>query len=449
MSINAILLAGGSSSRFKSPIPKVLYPLLDKPIIEHLIDSLKSIGVDKIIIVSGKRTHQELQKYAAHNIKISEQKEPLGTFDAVVTALDQVESQQMLIINADTPLVRPEFIKQLIEEQSDNVIATMQTPTPFGLGRVIRDKFDKLQQIIEQKELNESQQDINEVNAGVYKLHTQSFKEAIKHQFETQEQYLTSYLGSYEDFSLKCSCICEQPQYTWSLSGINSFEDFESLENAYYQSRRKELVEQGAILKNSSQIFITGNTTVQQGATLTGPCVLKGNNFIGSQATIAPFSLIEDSMIQEHTNIYAFTSLSETKTGSKNQLGPFLRTRGNVQTGPEVHLGNFLEVKNSLIGAKTKIKHFGYIGDGTVGQQCNIGAGCVFCNYDGKKKQRTVIKNNVFVGASSQFVAPLTIEENCYIGANTLVTQSLPSSSLALRRASFKVLNKKVNEVKN
>ena len=188
MQIHAIILAGGTSSRFKCPISKVLYPLFDKPIIEHLIDTLSAINISQITIVSGTRSHAQLQKYSSDNIKILEQKEPLGTFDAVLTALDSVSTDSMLILNADTPLVSKDLLLKMVNScSSTNVIATIHTDNPFGLGRIIRDSENNLIQIIEEKELTDEQRRINIINAGIYKLNVADFKKVIKEKFDTTD----------------------------------------------------------------------------------------------------------------------------------------------------------------------------------------------------------------------------------------------------------------------
>lgn len=439
MSIHAILLAGGSSTRFNSPIPKVLYPFLDKPLIEHLIDSLLSLRVEKITIISGKRTDALLkEKYSSERITILEQKEPLGTLDAVKTALAIVKEESLLIINGDTPLIRAQFLQKIIEHPSHNVIAISHRSNPEGLGRVMLNKQGFVYKIIEQKHLKEQELSCKKVNAGIYKFQTQQFLNSLSLSFQTPEQYLTSSIGSYLKGALLCEPLAEELGSQWTLQGVNSFEELSSLESSYFQAQRLKALKQGAILKNSAQIFIYGHTEVSPGVCITGPCELRGNNILGPGAQVEPFSMLKDISLGNSSVIHSFSHLQSSQFGSQNHLGPYLRSRGNIKTKEHVHLGNFLEIKDLTIEEHTKAKHFGYLGNGSIGSTCNIGAGVVFCNYDGKTKQSTIIDQHVFVGASSQLIAPIKIGHSCYIGAGTVLSKNLSPATLAVRRATLK-----------
>lgn len=451
MSVYAVLLAGGSSSRFSSPTPKALFPLQGKPLIEYLLDTIKLLSVDKTFIVSGERTHQYLVGYVKNSVEIIRQKQALGTFDALLTAIKQINTLKnkptsLLVINADTPLIRVQFLQSLLNCPNDNVIATQIANNPYGLGRIIYNSVGQLKQIVEQKELSSNQHFIHDVNAGIYKLNFHQINAVINKTFDTAERYLTSYLGNYKEFTLPCRCVSEEPQWSWTLSGINTYEDFELLEDLLVRSQRQNLVQQGAYLENSSTIVVKGSVNVSPGVKIIGPCVLEGPLTLEAGTIISPFSIVKSSHLEPKTTLESFCLVEHSVIGTSNKLGPFLRTRHNVRTGDGVQLGNFLEIKNSTIGTDTKIKHFGYIGDGYIGSHCNIGAGVIFCNYDGKEKHTTTIGDHVFVGAASQFVAPLDIGNQSYIGASTLVTRSLDRNTLALRRAVMKTTIKSMSE---
>ena len=450
MSVSAIILAGGNSSRFKSPIPKVLYPLLEKPLIEYLLDTLKELGIEQIIIVSGARTDHGLKKYENQYCTLAFQKEALGTFDALLTGFKSLEKKisftdndHLLVLNADTPLVKASQLKELLDSEKRNAIITRRVQNPQNLGRIFRDKNNELLKIVEEKELQESQRALNEINAGIYKINCKEFQSCQTQSFDTKEQYLTSYLGSYLPQSLKTQCLQVDSSEDWTLGGINSFEDLEYLEKKMLQSARLKLLEQGAILTNIEQITVIGDVQVQAGVKIMGPCVLRAPLNLKAHVQIEPFNSLATSQIQSKSIVHSFCHIEQSDLGSKNHLGPFLRLRDRVSTQSCVHLGNFLEVKHSEIQRSSKAKHFGYIGQAHIGHDVNIGAGTIFCNYDGKRKHSTTVGDHSFIGSATQLVAPLTVGQYCYIGASTLLTQSLDDHSMATRRAPIKTVCKK------
>jgi bifunctional UDP-N-acetylglucosamine pyrophosphorylase/glucosamine-1-phosphate N-acetyltransferase len=440
MAIDCIVLAGGISSRFPSPLPKVFYPFIDKPIINHILDLLYQRDFKKIIVVTGKRTHALFAPYEeAGLIQRAFQVEPLGTWDAVMTALPLVESPHCFIINGDMPLIEISTLQKVFDSQADFTLVSTLHPNPIGYGRLIRNQKQQVEALIEDKHLEDHQYFFKEINAGIYKFKTTRLKNiAIKKQTSTNEWYLTGLWEKGSPYLSETKVIVEKDYRT--LTGINSWQDFEMAEFLYYQLQRERFVKQGALLKNAHTIYIQGVAQCEPYVHIEGPCILEGPVELAADVSIKPYGYIIDTKLEKNTVVEPFSCLKNIFAGHDCVLGPFLKATEKTLLQSFVNLGSFVEIKRSTLGIKTKAKHLSYIADATIGSYCNIGAFVVFCNYDGQRKHQSILGDSVFVGSSSQLIAPITLHDNAYIGAGTTLTKNVTAGSLITRRASIKIV---------
>jgi bifunctional UDP-N-acetylglucosamine pyrophosphorylase/glucosamine-1-phosphate N-acetyltransferase len=439
MSVDCVILAGGSSSRFSSPFPKIFYPFINKPIIEHLLDQLSLFSFSRTIVVTGTRTHDYFLPYEEKKILTRAlQKEPRGTWDALKTALPLLESSECLIINGDMPLLSYSVFEKILKSKALFSLVSTITPYPRGYGRIIRDQRGAFEAIVEDCELKPDQQVFNEVNAGLYKFNTEYLdKISVVENQKIGEFYLTDLWKKDSPILIETEIIFESDYRL--LTGINSWQDFEQAEFFYYQLQRERLVKQGAFLKGAQSIYIQGDVNCESSVIIEGPCCLEGPLVLGKDIQIKPYTRLSGSVIKENTCIDSFSLINQSEMGTDCVLGPFLKATQQTVIESFVSLGSFVEAKRSFISRGTKAKHFSYIADATIGTYCNLGAFVVFCNYDGEKKHTSILGNNVFVGSGSQVVSPVMLNDNSYVGAGTTVTKNVTAGSLMTRRASIKI----------
>ncbi len=441
MTKDCIILAGGSSTRFGSNIPKIFYPFINKPIIDHILDKISLLNFEKIIIVTGIRTHDLFEPYIEkYKIVRVMQTQPNGTWDAVVQGLSEVNSSEVVIINADMPLVSAEILKKVYHSPSALSFVSTYHPEPFGYGRIIRNENNEFLKVIEEKNLTSDQKNINEINAGIYKFQTSILKNKknIAADELTHEWYLTKFWDVDSDFIYDTNVIFEKDYRI--VSGINTFAQFEELEEFYYQIQRERLLRSGVIFKNSKNIFIEETVQAEQNVVVNGPCHLKGSTFLKEGSHVEPFTIIIDSKVGQNNHIGSYSLIEKTQAERDCHLGPFLRSHEKTEIAQEVYLGSFVESKRCFIDKGTKAKHFSYIADATIGARCNLGAFVVFCNYDGLKKHQSIIGNDVFMGSGSQIISPIYVGDSAFIGAGTTVTNNVDAKSLMTRRAETKII---------
>lgn len=441
MTKDCIILAGGSSTRFETTLPKVFYPFINKPIIDHILDKISLLNFEKIIIVTGLRTHDLFEPYIEkYNAIRVMQKQPNGTWDAVVQGLSEVISKEVMIINADLPLVSFDILKKVYQSPSDLTIVSTNHPDPYGYGRIIRNEDNHFLEIIEEKNLNNTQKKINEINAGIYKFQSSILKNKknITPDELTHEWYLTKFWDSSSDFIFDTNVIFEKDHRI--VSGINTFSQLEELETFYYEIQRERLVRAGVFLKNSKNIFIEETVQVEANVIINGPCYIKGNTILKEGSIVEPFTTIIDSKIGSDNHVKSYSLIEQTQSATACHLGPFLRSQEKTNLAEGVYLGSFVESKRCFLDQGSKAKHFSYIADATIGTRCNLGAFVVFCNYDGLKKHQAIIGNEVFIGSSSQLISPIYIGDYAFIGAGTTVTTNVDAKSLITRRAEIKII---------
>jgi len=390
-------------------------------LIERVLRTLSAYSWKECLLIISPERFSDFELIAKkYNVNCIPQNEPNGTWDAVKQGLPYVSAKRVVICNGDMPLVSSNLIETLRSTTRPFGLVSTQLSNPQGYGRILRDEFRNFIGVKEDCELLGEESYIREVNAGLYACDVDALRQIeLNISAERSEWFLTSIWKPKSVYSFNTEVILERDSRR--VLGVNTWADFEQVEQAYYQIERENIVRQGAILQNCQHILITGKVNCEPGATLYGPCWLDGDVTIAHSAQIYPFSSVHDSTL-----------------ASMSCIGPYAKLSSSVAIGEASVIGSFTDVKRSSIGKHTKIKHFAYMADTTCGSDCNIGAFVVTCNYNGKKKYSTLIEDHVFVGSSSQLIAPLTLHSYAYVGAGTTLTQSITSYTLVTRRADLK-----------
>ncbi len=443
--IACIILAAGLGTRMKSSIAKVLHPIYDRPMLDYALETALLLKPSKTVVVINKDFDTKaltLPKGAAYAI----QKQQRGTADAVsagVSALARSFRGTTLILNGDTPLITPGTLKKFIRlhKKNKNAVSVLSFTAydPTGYGRIIRDNAGKAAGITEEKDATEEERDICEVNSGVYAIEHRALNllRKIKLNTRKKEFYLTDIVSLAIKSKLGAGVYCEG--FEDEFLGINSRLD---LARAYEELRIKkvhELIDKGVTLIDPASVYISPDVKVGSDTTIYPNVVIHGGSKIGKGCTIYPNVRIDNSTIAAGAIIKDASLIEESVIGKAAQIGPMAHIRPGTRIGKGVKIGNFVEIKKSNIGNNSKAGHMAYIGDTEIGRNVNIGAGTITCNYDGAKKHKTIIGDNVFIGSDSQLVAPVTIDRGSYIGAGSTITRDVPKESLSTSRTKQKI----------
>jgi bifunctional UDP-N-acetylglucosamine pyrophosphorylase/glucosamine-1-phosphate N-acetyltransferase len=443
--LEIIILAAGKGSRMKSELPKVLHPIAGKPMLTRILDTANALNPAKIHVVVGHKKDQIIQSINDDTINWVEQTEQLGTGHAVDQALPSVDgSANVLILTGDVPLISESTLADLVEKLDYFPIAllTAKFENPFGLGRILRDHSDAICGIVEEKDASDSQRLVQEINTGVIaaqKPELQDWLSRVENDNAQNEYYLTDVIGlAHQDGALICST---QPKKLHEVIGINSRNELAMAERRFQLQIADELMQQGVTIADPNRIDIRGEVEFGTDVTLDINCVIEGPSKIGNHVSIDANSVIKQSTIGDFSHVHSHSVLEQTILGEKVNVGPFARLRPGTQLDDEVRIGNFVETKNAQLGKGSKANHLSYVGDSVVGQNTNIGAGVITCNYDGANKHKTEIGNDVFIGSDSQLIAPVKIADGATIGAGTTLTNDVDSGQLAISRNKQKQIN--------
>ena len=443
MSLKVIILAAGKGTRMKSAMPKVLHRVAERPMVQHVIDAASSLGADKTVLVIGHGAEQ-VRSTVTSDVEYVEQTEQLGTGHAVQQALPLLNPDDTVLIGyGDVPLTKPSTFKQLIDDVTDSNIAllTVFLEDPTGYGRILRDASGNVTGIVEQKDATPEQLLVNEGNTGILAVRASALSEllgGIDKNNAQQEYYLTDIFALAVKQGL--SITTHQPDHEWETAGVNSRQQLAELERIYQLNQANALMTAGVTLRDPARIDVRGNLIVGQDSTIDVNCVFEGNVNIGENVTIGPNCLISNATIAADTVIKANTVIEDSKVGRDCTLGPFARLRPGAELESQAHIGNFVEIKKSKISKGSKVNHLSYVGDSTVGESVNIGAGTITCNYDGVNKHQTIIEDGVFIGSCTQLVAPVKIGKNAVVGAGSTITKEVAPDQLAFTRAPLKTI---------
>ena len=449
MTLSIVILAAGKGTRMNSQLPKVLQPLAGKPILQYVLDTTHSLKPNNISIVAGHKSEMLRELIKDKNISWQIQDTQLGTGHAVIQAIPDLNSDKTLILYGDVPLIKKADLQFLIKK-SDTGLAVMThiKNDANGYGKILRED-NKIQGIIEDKDCNEEQKKIKEINTGILVADTKYLKQwlsRLTNENAQKEYYLTDIVKFAVEDNITVSS--HEVEEEVSISGVNSKSELAYIERGLQLNKAEELMEKGVTVLDPNRIDIRGQLTCGQDVTIDIGCIFEGNVNLGNNVHIKPYSFIKNSNIDENSTIEAFSHIDSSKVGSSCRVGPYARLRPGTVLESEVHIGNYVEIKNSLVDQGTKINHLSYIGDSEIGKNVNIGAGTITCNYDGLDKHKTIIEDDVFVGSNTQIVAPLKVGKGATIGAGSTITKDVPKNDLTLSRAQQKTISGWVKPVK-
>ncbi|RLJ71134.1 UDP-N-acetylglucosamine pyrophosphorylase /glucosamine-1-phosphate N-acetyltransferase [Hydrogenivirga caldilitoris] len=455
--MKAVILAAGLGSRFKSDKPKVLHEILGKPVLWYVVNAVERGGIEDIAIVVGYGA-EEVKKALGDGFKYFLQENPKGgTANAVLSSMDFWRNHEgyILIINGDTPLVTSDTIKNmqrflmLVEEYEKvklaGVVLSSVLSDPTGYGRIVKEEgTDKILKIVEEKDASPQERNIREVNGGVYMFYVPYLLEAlfkIKPSEVTGELYLTdvvSYMVSrgYEVRSFMASDPTE-------ILGINTRWELSFAENILRLKLIKFWAEKGVTFHIPETVWIEPDVTLSRNVEIFPGVTLRGKTKLSKDVVVKTGAVIEDSELGEGVVVEPYSFIRKSKVGAGAIVGPYAHVRENSVIGEKGEIGNFVEVKKSRLGSRVKAKHLAYIGDATVGDNANIGAGVVTANYDGRRKHKTEIGENAFIGSNSLLVAPIKIGNYAYIAGGSVITKDVPDEALAVERGEQRVLKGK------
>jgi bifunctional UDP-N-acetylglucosamine pyrophosphorylase/glucosamine-1-phosphate N-acetyltransferase len=442
MTLTIVILAAGKGTRMNSQLPKVLQPLAGKPILQYVLDTTHSLKPNNISIVAGHKSEMLRELIKDKNISWQIQDTQLGTGHAVIQAIPDLNSDKTLILYGDVPLIKKADLQSLIKN-SDTGLAVMThiKNDANGYGRILRED-NKIQGIIEDKDCNKEQKKIKEINTGILAADTKYLKlwlNRLSNENAQKEYYLTDIVKFAVDDNIKVSS--HEVDEEISISGVNSKKELAYIERGLQLKKAEDLMNTGVTIIDPSRIDIRGQLKCGQDVTIDVGCIFEGNVNLGNNVHIKAYSFLKDTDIDENTVIEAYSHIDSSKVGLFCRVGPFARLRPGTVIDDEVHIGNYVEIKNSLIDKGTKINHLSYIGDSEIGKNVNIGAGTITCNYDGVDKHKTVIEDDVFVGSNTQIVAPLKIGKGATIGAGSTITKDVPKNDLTLSRPQQKTIS--------
>ena len=436
----AVILAAGKGTRMRSRLPKVLHKVGGKPMLEHVMAAAETAGADKSIVVVGFESEQ-VAEFVGTRAEIAVQAEQLGTGHAVMQSADLLKdfAGTVMIICGDTPLLDGcELKKFYVEHQASGAAATVLTAildNPTGYGRILRDCNGHVIGIVEEKAATMSQKNICEINTGIYCIEAPLLFEALSGltcDNAQGEYYLTDVLGKLNEMGKFVGGVITADSDM--IMGINSRRQLADAETIMHTRILDKLMDQGVTIMDPASTFIEGTVEIAQDSIIYPFTWLEGSTKIGTESIIGPNVRLTNVVVGNATNLQ-FVYGHDCVVGSGVTVGPYVHLRPDTVISDEVKIGNFVEVKNSNIGRGSKLPHLSYIGDSDIGERVNMGCGTITVNYDGKKKHRTVVEDDAFVGCNSNLVAPVTVGAGSYIGAGSTVTKDVPPDDLGVARA--------------
>ncbi len=436
--MNIVILAAGMGKRMHSALPKVLHCLAGKPLLSHVVDTARSLHPTTLTVVYGHGGDAVPQALQGTDLAFAKQEPQLGTGHAVMQAIDRLsDAVPTLILYGDVPLTRAASLQRLLDSAGGNKLAilTVTLPDPTGYGRIVR-KNDAIVRIVEQKDASEAERAITEVNTGIMVAPTAKLKTwlaGLSNDNAQGEYYLTDIVACAVRDGVDVTSA--QPEDVSETLGVNSKLQLAELERALQLQTAHRLLEQGVTLTDAARIDVRGELRCGRDVTIDVNCVFEGTVELEDGVSIGANCVIRNARIGRGSNIKPFCHIEDAEVGAVGQIGPYARLRPGTVLAEDVHIGNFVEVKNSQIAAHSKANHLSYVGDATVGANVNIGAGTITCNYDGVNKSRTVIEDDAFIGSDTQLVAPVTVGKGATLGAGTTLTRDAPAGKLTVSRA--------------
>ena len=438
MKLRVVILAAGKGTRMRSELPKVLHKVANKPMVEHVIDTARSLKPDAINLIYGHGGDQLKQAIAGDDLTWVEQREQLGTGHAVQQVIPHLKSsEKVIILYGDVPLLTESTLIKLVTASANTSLGllTMTLAEPTGYGRIVRNERRSVTGIVEQKDANAQQLAINEVNTGIMIADSDKLKswlEQLSNDNAQKEYYLTDIVAMAAREGVNIATA--QPDNAQEVEGANNRQQLASLERALQQRQAEELMTQGATLIDPARFDCRGKLSAGSDVTIDINAVFEGNVVLGDRVVIEPNCVIRNSVIGDDTVIRANSHIEDAKVAKGCKVGPFARLRPGAELADEAQVGNFVEMKKSRLGKGSKASHLTYLGDTQVGEYANIGAGTITCNYDGVNKALTEIGDGAFIGSNSSLVAPVSIGKNATVGAGSVITRAVADDELAVAR---------------
>ena len=438
MKLAVVVLAAGQGKRMHSSLPKVLHRLAGKPLLAHVLEAARALRPAQIVVVHGHGGELVRAACDAPDIAWVEQPEQLGTGHALAQAMPGIETGSLvLVLNGDVPLVRTATLERLVAAAKGGLaICTCDLTDPSGYGRVVRDANRRVRRVVEHKDASAKELRIREWYAGFLAApvaRLAGWVAKLKPANAQKEYYLTDVIGlAVKDRVNVATVKAAEPL---EVAGVNSRREHALLERAYQEAQAERLLEAGVALADPARLDVRGELACGRDVHIDVNCVFEGTVRLGDRVRVGPNCVLRDVAVDADTEVLAFSLIEDAQIGRRCRVGPYARLRPGARLAEEVHIGNFVEVKASRLGAGSKANHLAYIGDAEVGSRVNIGAGTITCNYDGVAKHRTVIEDDCFIGSDATLVAPVTIARGSYIGAGSTISKSTPPGQLTVARA--------------
>ena len=441
--ITSVILAAGQGKRMNSSLPKVLHPLAGKPMISYSLDIVLSLGIEKRIVVLGHKIEiiRDIVKSIDREVICVNQREQLGTGQA----LQEVEpylsnfSGTVLVLSADVPLLKQSTLQRIINHQQNSptccTLLTTKLENPKGYGRIIRNESAEVVAIVEQTDLSKKEEQINEINGGIYCFNSKELFTALtsmRRDNEQKEYYLTDVIKIMRDSGCSIdSIILEDPT---EIIGINTQEELSRVNQIMYKRNALEHMQKGVTIISPENTFLEKNVQIGKGTIIYPFTIITVGSEIGSNCHIGPYSHILGSHIGCQSKVLS-SMVEQSQIGNNTSIGPYAHIRPESIIGDDVKIGNYVEVKKTYIDTGARISHLTYLGDAILGKKVNIGAGTITCNYDGISKNITTIEDGVFIGSNNSLIAPVTIGKQSYTAAGSTITNNVPPRSLGIARA--------------
>lgn len=437
--LSAIVLAAGEGKRMRSNQPKVLHQVCGKALVEWVCDAAFEAGIQKCITVVGHKA-EEVMAYMGQKVQFALQKEQLGTGHAVMQAQPLIKDAQgyVIILCGDTPLIKGSTVKKALDYHISSgnaaTVITTELEDATGYGRIIRDASGQVKKIVEHRDTNEQEKAVREINSGIYCFTVKHLLDALNqlNNHNSQgEYYLTDTIEILiaEQFKVGALKIDDSTE----LLGINNRIQLSQAEAIMQKNIVNKHMENGVTIMAPATTLIHSNVEIGGDTIIYPGCIIEGDTKIQENCMIGPNSRIINSIVEDNVEIQ-YSVVVDSYVGRDTHIGPFAYLRPGSKIGKEVKIGDFVEVKNAVIGDKSKVSHLTYIGDAEVGKNVNMGCGTVVVNYDGQKKHKTIIGDNAFVGCNTNLVSPVVVNENAYIAAGSTITDEVPKDSLAIAR---------------
>jgi len=456
MTLDVVVLAAGQGTRMRSDLPKVMHPLAGKSMLAHVLETVRKLSPASICVVVGHGADKLRSAFAfAPDLTFVHQAQQLGTGHAVAQAVshlanavgsqgdreaDRAESNVTLVLYGDVPLVQAATLQNLLrvrqEGQGGLALLTQTLDDPSGYGRIERNAQGLVQGIVEHKDACAAQRSIREINTGILAAPTRRLSgwlSRLDKRNAQGEYYLTDIVGMAVADGVAVHTA--QPAQFWETLGVNDRTQQAELERIWQGEQARALLARGVTLADPSRFDLRGSLQCGRDVFIDVGCVFEGDVVLADGVCVGPHCVIRDAHIAAHARVDAFSHIEQASIGEHARIGPYARLRPGADIGSHAHIGNFVEIKQSRVGARSKASHLAYIGDAQVGERVNIGAGTITCNYDGANKHCTVIEDDAFIGSDSQLIAPVTVGKGATLGAGTTLGRDAPAGKLTLSRS--------------